>query len=117
MNEKNFSSRYILGSNTSDEQTLRDFAACIQSSIVRHIETRVHRAILFCETVQKPQWKRTLVIMIIENDLYSYVFLRFRFSQVVCRVISFFDNEFMIFVLIIMLNLFVHHHIYVRTMV
>ncbi len=49
------------GSPSIDEQKLKDFAACIQSSIVRHIETRVHRAILFCDTVQKPQWKRTLV--------------------------------------------------------
>jgi hypothetical protein len=49
------------GSLNVDEQNLKDFAACVQSSIVRHIETRVHRAILFCDAVQKPQWKRTLV--------------------------------------------------------
>ena len=49
------------GSFNIDEQKLKDFAACIQSSIVRHIETRVHRAILFCDAVHKPQWKRTLV--------------------------------------------------------
>ena len=51
---------------------MKDFAACIQSSIVRHIETRVHRAILFCDAVQKPQWKQTLVCQakrfLLEND-------------------------------------------------
>lgn len=51
----------LLGSTNADEQKLKDFAACIQSSVVRHIETRVHRAIRFCDAVNKPQWKRTLV--------------------------------------------------------
>jgi uncharacterized protein (DUF983 family) len=60
------------GSPSIDEQKLKDFAACIQSSIVRHIETRVHRAILFCNTVQKPQWKRTLVYPIISILLSLY---------------------------------------------
>jgi len=58
---KNIISKLSSGSTSIDEQKLKDFAACIQSSIVRHIETRVHRAILFCDTIQKPQWKRTLV--------------------------------------------------------
>ena len=48
-------------SDTETVQNLNDFAACLQSSIVRHIETRVHRAILFCDQVKKPQWRRTLV--------------------------------------------------------
>ena len=50
-----------LESINADEQKINDFSACIQSSIVRHVETRVHRAILFCDAIQKPQWKRTLV--------------------------------------------------------
>lgn len=58
---KNDMSHMYLGSSSADEQKLKDFAACIQSSIVRHIETRIHRAILFCDMVQKPEWKRTLV--------------------------------------------------------
>lgn len=59
--EGNFLAKYYLEPTDTDDQKLKDFAACIQSSIVRHIETRVHRAVLFCDAVQKPQWKRTLV--------------------------------------------------------
>lgn len=54
-------SKFNLESTDTDDQKLKDFAACVQSSIVRHIETRVHRAILFCDAMQKPQWRRTLV--------------------------------------------------------
>ena len=53
--------RWGSGTETATEQNLNDFSACVQSSIVRHIETRVHRAILFCDQVKKPQWRRTLV--------------------------------------------------------
>ncbi|CAF1545035.1 unnamed protein product [Adineta steineri] len=66
------------GSSNIDEQKLKDFAACIQSSIVRHIETRVHRAILFCDAVQKPQWKRTLVL---SGGVSSNLYLRQRISE------------------------------------
>lgn len=59
-------------SSSVDEQKLKDFAACIQSSIVKHIETRVHRAILFCDAVQKSQWKRTLVYQKIRILLMHY---------------------------------------------
>lgn len=45
----------------TNEQNLNDFSACVQSSIVRHIETRVHRAILFCDQTKKAEWRRTLV--------------------------------------------------------
>ncbi|CAF1289906.1 unnamed protein product [Adineta steineri] len=66
------------GSSNIDEQKLKDFAACIQSSIVRHIETRVHRAILFCDAVQKPQWKRTLVL---SGGVSSNLYLRQRINE------------------------------------
>jgi hypothetical protein len=98
------------GSSSVDEQKLRDFAACIQSSVVRHIETRVHRAILFCDAVQKPQWKRTLVCQKDKNVcliLYQYIYCRF--CLVVFQVIYIFVNVSTICVLILELNLFVHH--------
>ncbi|CAF4190679.1 unnamed protein product [Rotaria sordida] len=38
---------FSFGSSNTDEPKSKDFAACIQASIVRHIETLVHQAILF----------------------------------------------------------------------
>ncbi|CAF1151503.1 unnamed protein product [Adineta ricciae] len=63
------------GSATSDEQQLKDFAACVQASVVRHIETRIHRAILFCDAIKKRQWKRTLVL---SGGVSSNLYLRQR---------------------------------------
>ncbi|CAF1213577.1 unnamed protein product [Rotaria magnacalcarata] len=65
-------------SSNVDEQKLKDFSACIQSSIVRHIETRVHRAILFCDAIQKPQWKRRLVL---SGGVASNLYLRQRIND------------------------------------
>lgn len=53
--------RWTSDAEQTNQQNLNDFAACIQSSIVRHIETRVHRAILFCDQMKKFEWRRTLV--------------------------------------------------------
>ncbi|CAF2332804.1 unnamed protein product [Rotaria sp. Silwood2] len=90
------------GSSNIDEQKLKDFAACIQASIVRHIETRVHRAILFFDTIQKPQWKQRLVLA---GGVASNLYLRQRINdlcthygiELVCPPVEFCtDNGVMI---------------------
>lgn len=82
--ERNDFSKLHSESTDTDDQKLKDFSACIQSSIVRHIETRVHRAILFCDAMQKPQWRRTLVsqsigfLLATNHSVFHQGFVRWR---------------------------------------
>ncbi|CAF0804066.1 unnamed protein product [Didymodactylos carnosus] len=65
-------------SSMLNDQILKDLCACIQTSVVRHIETRIHRAILYCDYRENLTWRKTLVL---SGGVASNLFLRKRLKD------------------------------------